>query len=169
MFAITGGVENLAEATRGVDFVLNVSFIEGSGGTINSVVATHGTAEDDTVTITNSNTGFTAVGKYISGWNDVFTFCDAKTSDKEQTPQTVVGAHKMPDGKNLFSLSQDLSAFKYKVYNVDVNYTELVGVPPAVTPVVKQGTITIQHKCHNNEQAIRQFMDNDNYDYNDRR
>ena len=31
MFAITGGVENLAEATRGVDFVLNVSFIEGPG------------------------------------------------------------------------------------------------------------------------------------------
>ena len=84
-----GGVENLAEATRGVDFTLNVTFIEGTGGTINSVVATHGTAEDDTVTITNSNTGFTAIGKYISGWNDVFTFCDAKTSDKEQTKTDV--------------------------------------------------------------------------------
>ena len=43
------------------------------------------------------------------------------------------------------------------------SYTELVGVPPTLVPIIKEGSITIQHKCHNNLATIRAFMDNYNY------
>ena len=46
MFTISGGVENLAEATRGVDFTLNVTFAEGTGGTINCLLYTSPSPRD---------------------------------------------------------------------------------------------------------------------------
>ena len=75
----------------------------------------------------------------------------------------------MPDEKNLFSLDQDVSTdFVNKTYSITVNYTEMQGTPPTI-PVIKEGTIAISHICDNDFEAIRYFMDNENYNYNDNR
>ena len=107
-------LENIPRAIRGNNFSFTVSFSENTGGTINSVTATHSTNADDTVNIVNTTTSFTASGKYLAGWNDVFTYTSAGVSNKQESSTTAVGTHNMPADKNLFSLSQDTTDIKTK-------------------------------------------------------
>ncbi|MBR19718.1 MAG: hypothetical protein CMA64_06185 [Euryarchaeota archaeon] len=152
-------------ATRGQNYSFTISFTENTGGSITGVVATHSAIPDDTANITNSTTSFTSEGKYLAGWPDVFTYCSAGKSDLEETPQTAVGIHNMPPDKNLFKLDQAVGPDVItKSYSVTVNYIELQGSPPTI-PVPLTGQITIQHQCNNDYQAIKQYLNN--YDYND--
>ena len=145
-------------ATRGTPFTLEVFFTysdELGAGTVTSVDAVLNSTGDE-VTIVNDSFAFMASGRYISGWQDVFTYTDAGTSDKTAPVQTAVNIANMPRGKNLFNLAQDTAPTVTKTYVVTVDYVDANDNPG-------QEVVIITQEVNNDLEAIRYFMDNYNY------
>ena len=74
------------------------------------------------------------------------------SSDKIETPTTVVGVQNVPPTKELFDLSQDTRLFELKTYLITVNYDDALLVPGTETFTVTQQII-------NDLEGIRSFMD----------
>lgn len=153
--AISYTPELLSPATRGVNFSMSISFSGDEDETVTSVVATL-EGEQDEIVITSSSSSFTVSGKYISGWQDVFTYVEAGESDKTDTPKSAINIANMPDQKNLYDLAQDQTESIIRTYNVTVEYDSLVGPGGS-------STFSIPHQVNNNLDAMKIFMAEYNY------
>jgi hypothetical protein len=140
----------LSPVTRGEDFSFSIEVIAETPTTINSITCILLNSTDP-ITITTTLTSINVAGKYISGWDDIFTYVDAGQSDKTQTPISVTGINNLPDSKNLFNLSQDTTDSVIREYSITVNSNE--GVQ----------TFSLTQTVNNNLELIRSFMDNYNY------
>jgi hypothetical protein len=154
--SITFSPEELPVAIRGKD--VNETVTVSVPGTISSLsVVLSGEYEQEAIVLEISNTGFTITGKYIAGWQDVFTYVEANESDQTDTPKTAIDIPNMPPDKNLYDLNQDKKQSIFVDYNVTVVYED----EETFQEETLEGTLT--HQVDNDLEAMRLFMDNYNY------
>lgn len=113
--------------------------------------------DQDEIVIETSNSGFTITGKYISGWQDIFTYVEAGESDQTETPKTAVDIANMPPDKNLYNLDQDQKQSIFRNYRVAVVFEN----EETFTEETLEATLT--HQVDNDLDAIKDFMANYNY------
>lgn len=153
---ITFSPEELPVAIRGKD--VNESVGVSVPGTISSIsVVPSGDYEQEAIVLEVSNTGFTITGKYIAGWEDVFTYVEANESDKTDTPKTAIDIPNMPLGKNLYDLNQDKKQSIFVDYNVTVVFVN------SETMAEETLEATLTHQVDNDLGAMADFMANYNY------
>jgi hypothetical protein len=141
-------------ATRGKNFSVSVSVT--APGTISSMtVSLIGGSEPITISASGSNISLS--GKYLSGWQDVFTYVEAGESDKTDTPKTAIDIPNMPPDKNLYDLDQDKKQSIIRQYSVTVVYDD------PDTFMQETATATLDHEVFNDLEAMREFMANYNY------
>jgi hypothetical protein len=153
---ITFSPEELPVAIRGkaVNETVGISV----PGTISSISITlSGEYEQKDIVIQTSNSSFTITGKYLAGWQDVFTYVEANESDKTDTPKTAIDIPNMPLGKNLYDLNQD------KKQSIFVDYTVTVVFVNPETMAEETLTATLTHQVDNDLGAMADFMANYNY------
>lgn len=112
--------------------------------------------DPEPISIGTAGSSITLAGKYLSGWDDVFTYVSAGGSDKIEEPKTAKMAD-LPDGQALYSIDQDQNHFITRTYDVTVTY---VGLD---TETVNTETIPLRHEVFNDLESIRFFMANYNY------
>ena len=145
-------------ATRGKDFSQSVSVT--APGSITSLSASLlGDAEP--ITVSTSGSTISLSGKYLSGWQDIFTYVDAYQSDKTDTPKTAINIPNMPPDKNLYDLAQDQTHFIYRQYAVTVTYKD----PDTLLSVTQSSSF--EHQVFNDLEIMREFMANYNYNGKD--
>jgi hypothetical protein len=141
-------------AIRGKDFSVSVSVAV--PGTISSMtVSLIGGPEPITINVSGSSISLS--GKYLSGWQDIFTYVEAGESDKTDTPKTAIDISNMPPDKNLYDLDQDKKQSIIRQYSVTVVYDD------EETFVEETATANLDHEVFNDLEAMRQFMANYNY------
>lgn len=141
-------------AVRGKDF--SVSLSVSAPGSVSSIEASLiGFPEPITINAGGSNLSLS--GKYLSGWQDVFTYVEAGESDKTDTPKTAIDIANMPPDKNLYDLNQDKKHSIIRQYSVTVVYED------EETSMEQTATVTLDHEVFNDLEAMRQFMANYNF------
>jgi hypothetical protein len=154
--SITFSPEELPVAIRGKD--VNESVSVSVPGAISSLtVALSGEYEQSAIVLDVSPGGFTITGKYVAGWEDVFTFVEANESDQTDTPKTAIDIPNVPPDKNLYDLNQD------KKQSIFVNYIVTVIFTNEETSMEETLGATLTHQVDNDLEAMRFFMDNYNY------
>lgn len=154
--SISFSPEELPVAIRGKDVNETVSI--SVPGTISSLtVELSGDYEQEAIVLEVGESSFTITGKYLAGWEDVFTYVEANESDKTDTPKTAIDIPNMPPDKNLYDLNQDKKQSIFVDYNVTVVYEDEETMEEATL----EGTLT--HQVDNDLEAMRSFMDNYNY------
>jgi hypothetical protein len=154
--SITFSPEELPVAIRGKD--INETVGVSVPGTVSSIsVALSGEYEQKDIVLQTSSSGFTIAGKYLAGWQDVFTYVEANKSDKTDTPKTAIDIPNMPLGKNLYDLNQD------KKQSIFVDYTVTVVFVNSETMAEETLTATLTHQVDNDLDAMTDFMANYNY------
>jgi hypothetical protein len=111
--------------------------------------------QDEIEIVTNSN-GFVIKGRYVSGWEDVFTYVEAGESDLTDTPKTAIDISNMPPDKNLYDLDQDTKQSIFREYTLTIKYADETAAE--ITEVVD-----FTHEVQNDLEAMRSFMANYNY------
>lgn len=153
---ITFSPEELPVAIRGKDVNESVSVtVPGAISELAVAIIADPPQEEIVVNITGS--GFTITGKYMSGWEDVFTYVEAGESDKTDTPKTAIDIPNMPPDKNLYDLNQD----KKQSIFVDYKVTVVFENEETMMEETLEGTLT--HQVDNDLEAMRSFMANYNY------
>lgn len=154
--SITFSPEELPVAIRGKD--VNESVSVTVPGTISSLtVVLSGEYEQSEIVLDVSSGGFTITGKYVAGWEDVFTFVEADESDQTDTPKTAIDIPNVPPDKNLYDLNQD------KKQSIFVDYVVTVVFENEETMMEETLGATLTHQVDNDLEAMRLFMDNYNY------
>ena len=100
------------------------------------------------VSIVSRIDSVTIQGKYINDpFSDTFKYVSKGSSDKIESPTTVVGVANMPSKKELYELNQDTRENSIRTYNVTV-------VSDLGTDV-----FVVTHKIYNEWEGIRSFID----------
>lgn len=140
-------------AIRGKNF--NVTISVTAPGEIISISASL-VGESEPISISTSDT-ISLSGKYLSGWQDIFTYVEAGESDKTDTPKTAVDIPNMPPDKNLYDLDQDQEHSIIRQYAVTVVYEN------SETLAEESASATLDHEVFNDLEAMHDFMANYNY------
>lgn len=133
---------------------------------VNATITASGDAMESNIVVSASLTGVsqpgititpgpilvTIVGKYVDPFLDTFKYVNKGSSDKVETPTTVVGVQNVPPKKELFDLSQDTRLSELKTYEITVNYDDEFLAPGTET-------FTVTQKIINDLEGIRSFMD----------
>jgi hypothetical protein len=98
------------------------------------------------VLITSSNTFVSITGRYRDPFLDVFQYVEKGSSDKLETPKSVIGVENLPPNKDFFRLNQDISNESIRNYTITVKTN------------VGQETFPITHKIINELDAIKSFV-----------
>ena len=145
---------------RGESFEVEItgSVESGPPGPIREVVRVEGVARapEDTVEVIDGPKSVIIQGQYFDAWADEFTFVPAGESDKTAEPETVTFLSNLPEAQNLFSLNQDLSDTKTRLYDITVTYTE--------NNEEISETFLFTHTIEQDFDAIKELMAN--YKYN---
>jgi hypothetical protein len=104
------------------------------------------------VVITSGISSVSIVGTYDDPFLDTFQFVSKGSSNKIETPTTVVGISNVPLKKELFDLSQDVRQKETINYEVTVEYEDQFFVPSIET-------FTVTHDIVNEYEGIRSFID----------
>lgn len=154
--SITFSPEELPVAIRGKD--VNETVSVSVPGTISSLtVVLSGEYEQEAIVLEVADSSFTITGKYLAGWEDVFTYVEANESDQTDTPKTAIDIPNMPPDKNLYDLNQD------KKQSIFVDYIVTVVFENEETFEEETLEATLTHQVDNDLEAMRLFMDNYNY------
>ena len=143
-------IQSTIRSVREVNATITASGDETETNIIVSASLT-GVSQPD-ITITSGPILVTIIGKYVDSFLDTFKYVNKGSSDKIETPTTVVGVQNVPPTKELFDLSQDTRLFELKTYLITVNYDDALLVPGTETFTVTQQII-------NDLEGIRSFMD----------
>jgi hypothetical protein len=119
-------VDILSPVTRNTEFSLTVTATPDALEIIESVTVTP--IDKDLGIMVG---GDTIEGEYIGVFEDVISFITKGSSDKLETPTTIIGTGDMPSGKTIFKFIEDTAAEKTKRYSILVKhdmgeYTEIV-------------------------------------------
>jgi hypothetical protein len=98
------------------------------------------------VLITSSNTFVSITGRYRDPFLDVFQYVEKGSSDKLETPKSVIGVENLPPNKDFFRLNQDISNESIRNYTITVKTN------------VGQEIFPITHKIINELDAIKSFV-----------
>lgn len=143
-------VTEIAETTRSIR-TINATITASSDDvleTINFVTATLGGVSEQNLTITPSSSSVSIVGTYADPFVDILTFVSKGSSNKIETPTSVISIENMPPNKELFNLNQDLSQIETKIFTIVVTFN---------TSFTQQFNVT--QKILNELEPIRFFMD----------
>ena len=143
-------IQSTIRSVREVNATITASGDETETNIIVSASLT-GVSQPD-ITITSGPILVTIIGKYVDSFLDTFKYVNKGSSDKIETPTTVVGVQNMPPKKELFDLNQDTRLFELKTYQITVNYDDEFLVPGTETFTVTQQII-------NDLEGIRSFVD----------
>jgi len=113
--------------------------------------------EPEPITVTTNTSSITIDGKYLSGFEDIFTYVPPGESNRTTSPDVVVGVENVPDGQSLYNLNQDQKQLILREYDVTVVYRN------NTTSAVTTESTVLTHVVFNDLEAIRSFMAN--YDY----
>lgn len=145
--SITLSPEELTPAVRLKDFSFTVGV--SAGDSVDEITVSL-IGESEPITITTTDSSFSASGKYITGFTDTLTYVNQGSSNLTETPTSVVGIQNMPTDKALFDLAQDQKQSLFRTYSITVKYTEDFES--------KTETIQLQHEVANDLESIRSFM-----------
>jgi len=137
----------IIETTRSllsVDASVTASADEGE--IIESVTASLNTVEPNIV-ITGGEESVNIAGTYSDPFLDTFRYVSKGSSNKIETPTSVVGISNMPENKDLFELDQDTRKDTTKYFTI------------TVVSNVGSNTFNVTHKILNDLEGIRSFMD----------
>lgn len=141
-------------ATRGKEFSTTLTIT--APGPISSSSATL-IGDQDEIKIDANKGSITISGKYVSGWQDIFTYVEAGESDKTDTPKTAIDIPNMPRGKNLYDLAQDQKLSIFRDYEISIVYTD------PTTFLETTETIKATHEVQNDLDAMNKYMADYNY------
>jgi hypothetical protein len=154
--SITFSPEELPVAIRGKE--VNESVTVTVPGSISELtVQLISEFEQEEIVLNTSSSGFTITGKYVAGWEDVFTYVEAGESDQTDTPKTAIDIPNMPPDKNLYDLNQD------KKQSIFVDYKVTVVFENEETMAEETLEATLTHQVDNDLDAMKDFMANYNY------
>ncbi len=143
-------IQSTTRSVREVNATITASGDEMESNIIVSASST-GVSEPG-ITITSGPILATIVGKFADPFLDTFKYVSKGSSNKIETPTTVVGVQNMPPKKELFDLNQDTRLSKLKTYQITVNYDDEFLVPGTET-------FTVTQKILNDLESIRSFID----------
>jgi len=143
-------IQSTTRSVREVNATITASGDEMESNIIVSASST-GVSEPG-ITITSGPILATIVGKYADPFLDTFKYVSEGSSNKIETPTTVVGVQNMPPKKELFDLNQDTRLSELKTYQITVNYDDEFLVPGTET-------FTVTQKILNDLESIRSFID----------
>lgn len=137
-------IQSTTRTNRSVN--ATITAIADFGEIISSVTAISLQNETD-IQITSDISSVTIVGKYVDPFSDKFTYVNKGSSDKLQSPTTVIGAVNLPLDKDLFKLQQDTREYTINSY--------------MITVVSDLGTenFTVTHKILNEWDGIKTLID----------
>ena len=143
-------IQSTTRSVRAVNATITASGDEMESNIVVSATLT-GVSEPDII-ITPGPILVTIIGKFIDPFLDTFKYVNRGSSDKIETPTTVVGVQNVPPKKELFDLNQDTRLFELKTYQITVNYDDEFLVPGTET-------FTVTQKIMNDLESIRSFVD----------
>jgi hypothetical protein len=143
-------IQSTTRSVREVNATITASGDEMESNII--VIASSTGVSEPGITITSGPILATIVGKYADPFLDTFKYVNKGSSNKIETPTTVVGVQNMPPKKELFDLNQDTRLSELKTYQITVNYDDEFLVPGTET-------FTVTQKILNDLESIRSFID----------
>jgi hypothetical protein len=143
-------IQSTTRSVRDVNAPITASGDEMESNII--VIASSTGVSEHGITITSGPILATIVGKYADPFLDTFKYVSKGSSNKIETPTTVVGVQNMPPKKELFDLNQDTRLSELKTYQITVNYDDEFLVPGTET-------FTVTQKILNDLESIRSFID----------
>ena len=99
------------------------------------------------LTLTSGVNTCTITGTFIDPFSDTFTYVERGSSNKIQTPSTVVGVSNMPTGKEYYELEQDTR-----------NYV-IISFSISVVTDSSSANLTATMQVNNEWEGIRSFVD----------
>jgi hypothetical protein len=142
-------IESTLRSVRTVNATITAS--GDSGEVIKNVTATIISVGGDVI-ITPSSSSVTIVGKYDDPFLDTFQYVSKGSSNKIETPTSVIGVSNVPPNKELFDLDQDLRQLEIIEYEITVEYDDEFFAPAT-------SKFTVTHDILNELEAIRLFVD----------
>jgi hypothetical protein len=91
-------------------------------------------------------------GTYFDPFIDIFTYVEKGSSDKIESPTTVIGVPNLPPKKDYFDLKQDTREFETVFYDVFVDYKD------TLTEELFTERTFITHEIYNEWEGIRTFV-----------
>jgi len=91
-------------------------------------------------------------GTYFDPFDDIFTYVDKGSSDKLETPTTVVGVSNLPPNKDFFDLNQDDRQVETIFYDVFVDLKD------KMTQEITTEELEITHDILNEFEGLRVFV-----------
>lgn len=142
-------IQSTPRSTRTVNATITPT---GDAGEIITNVTAQLISTGASVIITPGTTSVTIVGKYSDPFKDSFQYVSKGSSNKIETPTTIVGVDNVPKNKELFNLNQDTKPIETFTYEITVEYDDEFFVPT-------NATFTVTHDIYNEWEGIRSFMD----------
>lgn len=142
-------IQSTPRSTRTVNAMITPT---GDAGEIITNVTAQLISTGASVIITPGTTSVMIVGKYSDPFKDSFQYVSKGSSNKIETPTTIVGVDNVPPNKELFDLDQDTRAIETITYQIKVSYDDEFFVPA-------NATFTVTHDIYNEWEGIRSFMD----------
>jgi hypothetical protein len=91
-------------------------------------------------------------GTYLDPFDDIFRYVEKGSSDKLETPTTVVGVSNLPPNKDYFDLNQDVRLLETIFYDVFVDLKD------KMTQEITTEELEVTHDILNELEGIRVFV-----------
>jgi len=145
-------IDPVLRSNRSVSATISASTDDPINETVDFVsAALTGVIEPD-LTIIPGSSSVSIIGTYADPFLDIFTFVSKRSSNKIETPTTVISIENMPANKELYNLNQDERSKVTKTFTVTVFFTSFG------SPLTANFSIT--QELLNEIEPMRLFMDN---------